>query len=160
MRRTAAKHVAGNSRSGRPRHDSARHGPPLRTNGPAGGRKRRPGPTPGLTGDPPAIPIVAVEEQCKGWFARLGRTRDIHQQIAPYERLAELFDLLAEWDIISLGETAADLFAQLRRQKVRIGSQDLKIAAIALAEGASLLSANLRDFQKVPGPRAENWQRD
>ena len=49
-----------------------------------------------LAGDPPAVPIVAVEEQCKGWFARLGRTRDIHQQIAPYERLAELFDFLAE----------------------------------------------------------------
>jgi tRNA(fMet)-specific endonuclease VapC len=113
-----------------------------------------------LAGDPPAIPIVAVEEQCKGWFARLGGTRDIHQQISPYERLAELFDFLAEWDIISLSETAADFFAQPRRQRVRIGSQDLRIAAIASAEGALLLSANLRDFQKVPGLRVENWLRD
>lgn len=27
-------------------------------------------------GDTPALPIVAVEEQCKGWLAKLGRTRD------------------------------------------------------------------------------------
>ena len=45
-----------------------------------------------LAGEPIAIPIVAVEEQCKGWLAKLNRTRDIHQQIAPYERLAGLFD--------------------------------------------------------------------
>ena len=106
-----------------------------------------------------AIPIVAVEEQCKGWLAKLNRTRNIHEQINPYERLAELFDFLAEWDIISLNEAAADLFAQLRRQKIRIGSQDLKIAAISMTENALLLSANLRDFQKVPGLRVENWLR-
>jgi tRNA(fMet)-specific endonuclease VapC len=54
---------------------------------------------------------------------------------------------------ISLTEQAADVFARLRRQRIRIGSQDLKIAAIALIENAMLLSANLRDFQKVPGLR-------
>ena len=110
--------------------------------------------------DSPAIPIVAAEEQCKGWLAKLGRTRDIHQQITPYQRLAELFDFLAEWDIVPLTESAADVFAGLRRQKIRVGSQDLKIAAIALAANALRLSANLRDFQRVPGLRAENWLRE
>jgi tRNA(fMet)-specific endonuclease VapC len=110
--------------------------------------------------EPLAIPVVAVEEQCKGWLAKLHRTRDIHQQITPYGRLAELFDFLAEWDIISLNEAAADIFTQLRRQKTRIGSQDLKIAAITLAKDALLLSANLRDFHKVPGLRVENWLRE
>jgi tRNA(fMet)-specific endonuclease VapC len=112
-----------------------------------------------LAEEPLAIPIVAAEEQCKGWLARLNRTRNIHEQINPYERLAELFDFLAEWDIISLNEAAADHFAQLRRQKIRIGSQDLKIAAIAITRNALLLSANLRDFQKVPGLRVESWLR-
>jgi tRNA(fMet)-specific endonuclease VapC len=40
---------------------------------------------------------------------------------------------------------------------VRIGSMDLKIASIALTNGAFVLSANLQDFQKVPGLRVENW---
>jgi len=40
---------------------------------------------------------------------------------------------------------------------VRIGSMDLKIASIALVHNALVLSANLQDFQKVPGLRVENW---
>src|SRR5207302_3460126 len=110
-----------------------------------------------LSAEPLAIPIVAVEEQCKGWLAKLHRTRDIHQQITPYKRLAELFDFLAEWDIVPLSQAAADLFEQLRRQKVRVGSQDLKIASIVVAEDALLLSAKLRDYQRVPDLRVENW---
>jgi tRNA(fMet)-specific endonuclease VapC len=113
-----------------------------------------------LAGQTLAIPVVAAEEQCRGWLAKLNRTRNFHEQITPYERLAELFDFLAEWDIISLKEAAVDVCAQLRRQKIRIGAQDLKIAAITLTENASLLSANLRDFQKVPGLRVENWLRE
>lgn len=109
--------------------------------------------------EPLAIPIVAVEEQCKGWLAKISRTRAIHDQIDPYRRLAELFDFLAEWDIAHLSEAAAVRFSEIRKQKIRLGTQDLKIAAIALAEGALLLSANLRDFHKVPNLRVENWLR-
>jgi tRNA(fMet)-specific endonuclease VapC len=34
---------------------------------------------------------------------------------------------------------------------------DLKIAATALVNDALLLSANRRDFERVPGLRVENW---
>ena len=58
------------------------------------------------------------------------------------------------------GRIAADRFEQLRRQKIRIGTQDLKIAAVALKMDALLLTANLRDFRQVPGLRVENWLRE
>ncbi len=38
-----------------------------------------------------------------------------------------------------------------------INTMDLKIAAMTLVHGALLLSANLRDFQQVPGLRVEDW---
>lgn len=44
-----------------------------------------------------------------------------------------------------------------RRQNIRIGSMDIKIASIAIANDALVLSANLRDFELVPGLRVENW---
>ena len=34
---------------------------------------------------------------------------------------------------------------------------DIKIASIAIANDALVLSANLRDFELVPGLRVENW---
>jgi tRNA(fMet)-specific endonuclease VapC len=45
----------------------------------------------------------------------------------------------------------------LRRQKLRIGSRDPKIAATALLNHAILLSANRTDFETVPALRVENW---
>ena len=48
-------------------------------------------------------------------------------------------------------------FEQLQKQHIRIGTMDLKIAAIAIANNATLLSRNLKDFSKVPGLKVEDW---
>jgi tRNA(fMet)-specific endonuclease VapC len=109
------------------------------------------------TQDSLGVPVIGVEEQCKGWLAKIHRAKDVHQQIPPYERFIALVHFFADCDIAPFQTTAADTFKQLRKQKVRIGSQDLKIAAIALTYPALLLSANLRDFRQVPGLQVENW---
>jgi tRNA(fMet)-specific endonuclease VapC len=103
-----------------------------------------------------SVPVICVEEQCKGWLAKIHHTRDVHQQILAYEHLKLLFHFFRKWEIRSFDTAAASAFNELRRQKIRIGSQDLKIAGMTLTSHALLLSANLRDFQKVPGLRVEN----
>ena len=107
--------------------------------------------------EPVAIPVVAVEEQLRAWLAQIHRVGDVRRQVQPYRRLVRLIEVLAEWEIAPWSEQAADEFARLRRARVRIGTQDLKIAALALASDALLLSANLRDFDRVPGLRVEDW---
>lgn len=59
--------------------------------------------------------------------------------------------------MIEWNEPAADHFVRLRKSHLRIGTQDLKIACTALAHDALLLSANLCDFEQVPGLRVEDW---
>jgi tRNA(fMet)-specific endonuclease VapC len=101
--------------------------------------------------------IVSLEEQMRGWLAAIHGKSDVGEQIAPYAHLARLWDFYRDWRILPWDAKAVALFKGFRKQKVRIGTQDLKIAAIALANDALLLSANLRDFQKVAGLRVENW---
>jgi tRNA(fMet)-specific endonuclease VapC len=45
----------------------------------------------------------------------------------------------------------------LKAAKTRLGTMDLKIASIALANDAILLSRNVGDFQKVPGLQVVDW---
>jgi tRNA(fMet)-specific endonuclease VapC len=44
-----------------------------------------------------------------------------------------------------------------RIRHIRIGTQDLKIAATALANRLPLVTGNRRDFAKVPGLVIEDW---
>jgi len=107
--------------------------------------------------DPVEIPVIAVEEQMRAWLAQVRRIREFQKQIYPYDRLIRLIETLVEWEIARWSEPAVHEFTRLRTARIRIGTQDLKIAAIALANDATLLSANLRDFEQVPGLRVENW---
>lgn len=50
-----------------------------------------------------------------------------------------------------------DEFERLQQQRIRIGTNDLRIASIAKANYAKLLSRNLRDFRLVPGLDVEDW---
>jgi tRNA(fMet)-specific endonuclease VapC len=108
-------------------------------------------------GEPVALTVVSVEEQMRGWLAEIKKHSEVFQQISAYDRLNRMVQFFQEWTIIRLDEAASEEFTRLKKLKVRVGTQDLKIAAITLAQHALLLSANLRDFQKVPGLRVENW---
>jgi tRNA(fMet)-specific endonuclease VapC len=101
--------------------------------------------------------IVSVEEVLRGWLAVIHRLRDVHRQLPAYARLGQLFDILSDWEIVPFDERAADRFGRLRRQRIRVGAMDLKIASIALVNDALLVTANLRDFSRVPELRCENW---
>lgn len=93
----------------------------------------------------------------RGWLALIHRLNDVDRQIPVYERLIGLFDFFGRWDIVPFDSPAAAQFKRLRKQGVRIGTMDLKIAATALACDVLLLSANLRDFEQVPDLQVENW---
>jgi tRNA(fMet)-specific endonuclease VapC len=101
--------------------------------------------------------IVCIEEQLRGWLAAIRGKPNVHDQIRAYNRLARLWDYFRDWTILRFDDRAADQFKTLRKQKIRIGSQDLKIASSALTQDALLLSANLRDFRQIPRLRVENW---
>jgi tRNA(fMet)-specific endonuclease VapC len=103
------------------------------------------------------VAIVTVEERMRGWLAVIARERTVSRQVVAYRELAQLFEFYQAFEIVPFDDAAAKQFDDLRGQRLRLGTMDLKIAATALAHKALLLSANQRDFERVPGLRVENW---
>lgn len=108
-------------------------------------------------GEPFGTTIVTYEEQCRGWLAFIAKAKTITDQIKAYERLAIHADVYRKVMILDFDVSAATIFRHLKEARLGVGPQDLKIAAIALVHGATLLSRNLKDFDKVPGLRVEDW---
>ncbi len=104
-----------------------------------------------------ATTIVNVEESMRGWMASIAKERIPARQVFAYRELGELFPFFSGFTIALWSEFSADTFASLRRVGVRIGTRDLKIGCIALEQAALLLTANRRDFERIPGLRFENW---
>lgn len=105
-----------------------------------------------------AATIVSVEEQFRGWLAQIHRLHaDPHSQIPVYTRLKRRLEFYANWDVLPWDSRAASAFVNFRREGLRIGSMDLKIACIALAHDATLLTRNTTDFAQVTGLRIDNW---
>jgi len=111
----------------------------------------------GLKPEERVTTIITFEEQMRGWMAYLARARSFAQQVEAYRRLKEFLDRYLQITVLEFDEAAAAQCQRLRKLRLRIGTMDLKIAAIALAHDATLLSRNLSDFSRVPGLKVEDW---
>jgi len=110
-----------------------------------------------LPPDEAVTTIISYEEQMRGWMAYLTQSRAVAQQVVAYRRLLQHLDNYRRIPVLVFDETAAVVFQRLRRARLRVGTMDLKIAAIVLSRDALLLSKNLTDFGQVPGLQVEDW---
>jgi tRNA(fMet)-specific endonuclease VapC len=74
-----------------------------------------------------------------------------------------LAQLLGVLDVLSISRKVGDLYgairADLERRGQTIGHNDLWIAAHAKASNLVLVTANEREFVRVPDLTVENWAR-
>jgi tRNA(fMet)-specific endonuclease VapC len=107
--------------------------------------------------DDVATTVVSYEEQMRGWLSRIAETASPERQISIYAELKRQLRNYCDIAVVDYDSRAALVFARLKSERVRIGTMDLKIAAIALANDATLLSRNLADFAKVAGLNVKDW---
>jgi tRNA(fMet)-specific endonuclease VapC len=103
-----------------------------------------------------ATTIVSYEEQARGWLARTARAKD-EALVRAYEQLGQHLDIYAGMQVLVYDKRAHAIVQTLRNRGLRTGTQDLKIAAIAIAHGATVLSRNTVHFMRVPDLRTEDW---
>lgn len=98
-----------------------------------------------------AIPTIVIFELEVG----------IAKSTNPHKRRQQLHHLLSLVTIVPFdraeAKSAAVLRAGLEEAGTPIGHYDTLIAATALASGATLVTHNLREFQRVPGLQTVDW---
>jgi len=75
--------------------------------------------------------------------------------------LRQVEDFVSRLDVLEYGRKAAaqygDIRSDLERKGTPIGVNDLHIAGHARSEGLTLVTNNLREFERIEALRLENW---
>jgi tRNA(fMet)-specific endonuclease VapC len=106
-----------------------------------------------------ATTIITRIEVLQGRFDAILKAADADQLQQAHRRLQDSERQFSTLPILPIDSSAAKQFEKLlRNRKLKsIGRGDLLIAAITLANRATLVTRNQKDFRKVPGLRIENW---
>src|SRR5947209_3725401 len=79
----------------------------------------------------------------------------------PHQNLSVIEQFCARLDVLAFGERAAVHYGQLRAELERagqpVGIHDMMIGGHARSEGLIIVTNNEREFERMPGLRAENW---
>lgn len=100
------------------------------------------------------LSVITVSELLHGVHrARDGATKS--RRSAWVEAVAARFGVLPV-DLVA-SRAHARLWAHLASEGRIIGPHDLWLAAVALSRGFTLVTASLREFERVPGLVVEDW---
>lgn len=114
-----------------------------------------------IPADEQFVPIVVAEEVVRGRLnvvrqAEAGKSKVGLGQA--YELFAQTLAALAQVRVLSYTPQADAQFQKWRKKKVRVSTHDLRIAAICVAHGVTLVSRNRRDYERIPGLTVEFWE--
>jgi predicted nucleic acid-binding protein len=107
------------------------------------------------------VPVITAEEALRSRLAYIRRAQAKGEarlgQALPW--LVTTLEVLRDVAILPYSDAAQKEFARLQALRLPgLGVQDLRIAAIALAAGAVLVTAEAA-FKNVPGLTVEDWTR-
>jgi tRNA(fMet)-specific endonuclease VapC len=103
------------------------------------------------------ITAITIDESLTGWYNQIRKAKTPERVVSAYEQLVRTTLNLARLTILPYSLTAEAHFQRIRKIKLNVGSDDLRIAAIALEADATVVTANVRDFLRVPGLVVEDW---
>lgn len=105
---------------------------------------------------------INVEEQLRGRLAQVAEARGGVALASAYQRLVETVLMLSEFNMLEYNARSHEVYQELKAQRIRVGTQDLRIASITLAHSGILLtrSPNCKPAlipwsRKMPGYEAQ-----
>jgi tRNA(fMet)-specific endonuclease VapC len=108
-----------------------------------------------------ALTIVTVQEVFNGWVTQINDPAQSGNLIELYGRLLTALNYFREVRVIGFDAAANDCHQRLLRDNRTLNKKrlqkDVRIAAIALSIGTTLVTRNHRDFIQVPGLSIDDW---
>ncbi len=103
------------------------------------------------------VTIISFHEQVAGWTKHVKGSLEQSKIVFGYLRLESILQDFSESQVLPYSPAASEIFEDLRNQKIRIPTMDLRIASIVIANQMVLVTRNQRDFEKVPNLEMEDW---
>ncbi len=100
--------------------------------------------------------VVSLHEQVVGAHTFLNQAKNSAGLIRGYQLLERLPRDYLAFALLPFDAPSATTYDSLLAQSLRIGTMDLRLAAIALSRDLTVLTRNLRDFGRVPGLKIED----
>ncbi|MDZ7958958.1 MAG: type II toxin-antitoxin system VapC family toxin [Aulosira sp. DedQUE10] len=110
-----------------------------------------------------AVTVITLEEKIKGWLKVIKNSnnepfKSNNKFVWAYKGLADEIEFFKNIRLLTFDNRAYEMYQFLVLQKLkRIGTQDLRIAAIAKSVNGILVTRNWRDFENVPNLLLEDW---
>jgi len=108
-----------------------------------------------------AVSVISIQEIFNGWIVSLNDPRYKNQQVELYTRLWQSNQFFQQAQVLNFDTAAHLIYQQLLQGNPDLSKRrldkDVKIAAVALANQAILVTRNQRDFALVPGLAIEAW---
>lgn len=102
------------------------------------------------------VTIVSFHEQISGWQQYIARSTTSAGVVRGYGKLEAILTDFAKARVLPFTPAAADIFDDLRKQKIRV-AMDLRIGSIAIARRMTVLTRNTVDFERIPNLSFEDW---
>ena len=106
------------------------------------------------------VTTITLEEQLKGRLAIINKcnsNKNLQGLASAHRNLKLTQNFFCSVNLLEFNQAACESYQKLRQQKINSGSQDLRIAAIALVNQAIVVTQNYKDFITVPNLSIEDW---
>jgi tRNA(fMet)-specific endonuclease VapC len=107
-----------------------------------------------------SLPVPVFEEVIRGRLNAIRQAESGRVKMtvaAAYEMLRETAENLRRYGLLPFDAQGETLTADWTKQRIKVGTMDMRIGASCIIGNATLVSRNRRDFDRLPGLRVEYW---
>jgi tRNA(fMet)-specific endonuclease VapC len=105
--------------------------------------------------------IVTVQELFNGWAGRVNAPAEVNHLVRIYGKLWQTTEFLKTIEILTFSELANTyhqcLILEYKSLAKKRLEKDMRIAALALSVGGTIITCNQKDFSQVPDLKIEDW---